>query len=275
MIPEKSFRWYTGRGLVYAAAITIALFVLVPIYIITVLAFSPEEVVRGFPKPLIPTQFSTETISFFLNTTGVYDALLQSVIVAVIALVVSTLLGAPAGYALARFYFRGENAYRLTILATRAFPVVILAVPLVVTYIRIGLDDSAVGVAMLHSAMALPTTVLVTAAVFVGVNEDLEAAALTLGCSRIGAFRRIAFPLALPGLAASAIFVFVLSWNEVFAAAVLTLRNPTLPAQLVTQLNQSPVPFRFAGGFFILVPAIIFIAFVRRYLFNLWGVKLK
>ncbi len=98
---------------------------------------------------------------------------------------------------------------------------------------------------------------------------------MTLGCSRVSAFRRIALPLALPGLAASAIFTFVLSWNEVFAATILTMQNRTLPARVMVQLSNSPIPFRFAGGFFILLPAILFMFFVRRYLFSLWGMTIK
>lgn len=276
MKQTRGVRWFMGRGLTYLAAAFVAIFIIGPVYLITVLAFSPREVVQqSFPKPFIPTEVSTETVSFFLDATGVIDSVIQSGIVAVITLVLSLIIGAPAGYALARYVFRGADTYRLGILATRAFPIVILAVPLIVTYIRLGLDDTALGVALLHTAMALPTTVLVTSAIFVGVSQDLEAAAMTLGCSRFGAFRRVALPLALPGLAASAIFTFVLSWNEVFGAAILTLQNPTLPAKLIIQLDQSPVPFRFAGGFFILVPAVVFMAFVRKYLFSLWGVKLK
>lgn len=270
----RSRSWY-NRGLLYALALVLALYILVPIYLITVMAFSPRDVVYDYPKPIIPTQISTDTLSFFLNSFGVLDSVRTSVVVAVLTLVISLIIGAPAGYALARYIFAGQDTYRLLILATRAFPIVILAIPLAVTYIRWGLDDTALGLALLHTAMALPTTILVTSSVFVGVSKELEEAAMVMGCSRFGAFRRVALPLALPGLAASAIFTFVLSWNEVFAAAILTIRNPTLPAKLVVQLNQSPLPFKFAGGFFILVPALIFMLFVRRYLFSLWGVKLK
>jgi len=270
----RSRSWF-NRGLLYALAIVLALYILVPIYLITVMAFSPREVVYDFPKPIIPTQISTDTISFFLNSFGVLDSVRNSVVVAVLTLIISLIIGAPAGYALARYIFAGQDSFRLLILATRAFPIVILAIPLAVSYIRWDLDDTTIGVALLHTAMALPTTILVTSSVFVGVSKELEEAAMVMGCSRFGAFRRVALPLALPGLAASAIFTFVLSWNEVFAAAILTIRNPTLPAKLVVQLNQSPLPFKFAGGFFILVPALIFMLFVRRYLFSLWGVKLK
>ena len=94
---------------------------------------------------------------------------------------------------------------------------------------------------------------------------------MTLGTTRLGAFRRVALPLALPGLAAAAIFSFVTSWNEVFAATILTVRNTTLPAQVLASLNLSPLYFRFAGGFFLIVPSLFFIFFMRKYLFNLWG----
>lgn len=264
-----------GRGAIYLAAILVALYIFIPIYMITVMAFSPRDLVYSYPKPLFPRQISIDTLSFFLNSFGILASVKNSVIVAVLTLVISLLVGAPAGYALARYIFPGKDLYRILILSTRAFPVVILSIPLITTYIRWNLDDTTLGVALLHTAMALPTTILVTSSVFVGVSKDLEEAAMTMGCNRFGAFRRVALPLALPGLAASAIFTFVLSWNEVFAAAILTVRNQTLPARLIVQLNVSPVPFRFAGGFFILIPAIIFMLFVRRYLLSLWGVQLK
>jgi multiple sugar transport system permease protein len=85
------------------------------------------------------------------------------------------------------------------------------------------------------------------------------------------AFLRVVIPLAIPGVAASAIFAFVTSWNEVFAAILLTLTNRTLPAQILYALDRSGDPFKFAGAFFMLVPSIIFIFFIRRYLFNMWG----
>lgn len=263
------------RGLVYLLAIAIALYILIPIYLITVMAFSPRNVVYAYPKPIIPHQISTDTLLFFLNSYGVIASVRNSVVVALLTLIVSLAIGAPAGYSLARYISPGQDTYRILILSTRAFPVVILSVPLAVTFIRLGLDDTVFGVALIHSAMALPTTILVTSSVFIGVSKELEEAAMTLGCSRFGAFRRVALPLALPGLAASAIFTFVLSWNEAFASALLTIQNQTLPAKLIVQINESPLPFKFAGGFFILVPALIFMLLVRRYLFNLWGIQLK
>jgi len=193
------------------------------------------------------------------------------VYVAALTLLFSLGVGTPAGYAIARFPFRGADTFRLAVVSTRAFPIVILSIPLAVTFIRWGIDDSVLGVSLAHSALALPFAVLVTSSVFAGISIELEEAAMTLGCSRLAAFRKIALPLALPGLAAAAIFVFIISWNEVFAASILTLRNPTLPAQLLSVLNESTLPFKFAGGFFLLAPSLLVIFVIRKYIFNMWG----
>jgi multiple sugar transport system permease protein len=144
-------------------------------------------------------------------------------------------------------------------------------VPLTVTFITWGLYDTLWAVALVHTAVALPTCVLITASIFISVPVDLEEAALTLGCTPLGAFTRVALPLALPGLAAASIFTFVLSWNEVFASVILTVSNRTLPAQVLSSLGDSPLPYRFAGGFALILPALVFIFFIRRYLFNMWG----
>jgi multiple sugar transport system permease protein len=255
----------------HGAAILLALWVLVPIYFITVAAFSTPDAVYAYPKQLLPRDVSFETMRFFLESDGVLGSLGRSAMVAAVTLALSLGIGTPAGYALARFAFRGADTFRLSIVSTRAFPIVILSIPLAVIFLRWGIDDTVFGLALAHTALALPFAVLVTSSVFAGISVELEEAAMTLGCSRVSAFRRVALPLALPGLAAAAIFVFLISWNEVFAASILTLRNPTLPAQVLAVLEQSPLPFRFAGGFFLLAPSLIVIFVIRRYLFNMWG----
>jgi multiple sugar transport system permease protein len=260
-----------SKPLVYLVGIVLSLWILAPLYFITIAAFSTEEDAYRYPKQLLPTDLSTDTLNFFLNFAGTIDAFWRSVIVAVITLAISLGVGTPAGYALARFTFRGSDTVRLSVVATRAFPIVILSIPLAVIFIRWGIDDSIQGVAFAHTALALPFVVLTTASVFASVPAELEEAAQTLGCSRASAFIRVALPLALPGLAASAIFVFIVSWNEVFAASLLTLENRTLPAQVLSLLEGAPLNFRFAGGFVLLAPSVIVILLIRRYLFTMWG----
>lgn len=263
---RRPVRWH-----LYVSAVLITLFIVIPIYLIAVAAFTPRSVLNGFPKPIVPVAVSTDTMQAFLSSRGVGQSVINSLLVGVMTLVLSTVLGAPAGYALARYVFRGRDAFQMLILLTRAFPIAILAVPLTVTFINWGLYDTLFGVALVHTALALPTTVLITASIFISVPADLEEAALTLGCTPVGAFTRIAMPLALPGMAAASIFTFVLSWNEVFASVILTVSNRTLPAQVLSSLGDSPLPYRFAGGFALIVPALVFIFFIRRYLFNMWG----
>lgn len=260
-----------GRVALYGMAVFLAVWVLAPIYLITITAFSPRSVVREYPKHLIPREFSAESMDFFVNSAGVYGSLWNSVLVAVITLALSTLIGAPAGYALARYVFKGRDPYRLIILSTRAFPIVILSIPLAVTFINWGIYDTIWAVALMHTALAMPFTILITSSIFVSVPHDLEEAALTLGCTPLQAFLRVVMPLALPGLAAASIFTFVLSWNEVFAAVILTLQERTLPAQVLSVLTQSPPHFRFAAAWFLMAPSLVFIFLIRRYLLGLWG----
>ncbi len=261
-----------NRGLTYFIALLIVLWILVPIYFIASMAFTTPESVRAYPKGVLPfIPFSFETMSFFLNSEGIIPGVINSIIVAVITLVLSTIIAAPAGYATSRYFFPGRDFYRLSILAVRAFPVVILSIPLAVLFINWGMFDSVYSLALMHTALTLPTTILVIGSVFASVPYELEEAAMVFGCSRVQAFRHVVLPLVLPGVAASAIFTFVMSWNEVFAASILTVQNRTLPAQVLFSLANSSEAYQFAGGFFMLVPSLIFMFFIRRYLFNMWG----
>ena len=198
--------------------------------------------------------------------------MLYSVEAALLCMFFSILLGVPAGYALARFAFRGATTYRLMILLTRAFPVAILALPLTVSFIRLGLYDTPLGVSLTHTALALPFAVLVSASLFQAIPSEFEEAAWVFGCSGITAFLRVVVPLALPGIAATSIFAFVISWNEVFAATVLTVRHKTLTAYLLSVLAESPLHVQFAGGFILIIPSVLFIFLVRRHLFAMWGI---
>jgi multiple sugar transport system permease protein len=260
-------RWVFVSGVLLICAWT-----LVPIYLVALSAIGGADVVNAWPKEFLPASLSLATLRNFLNLTGVWHATFVSAEVAVLCMVFSILLGLPAGYALARFAFVGANAYRLTILITRAFPVGILALPLTVTFIRVGLYDTALGVSLVHTALALPFAILVSSSLFIGVPRELEEAAWVFGCSRLSAFFRVVLPLAIPGVAAIAIFAFVISWNEVFAAAVLTVRQRTLTAFLLSVLSESPLHVQFAGGLLLVVPSVLFIFLVRRYLFAIWGI---
>lgn len=256
-------------------ASALALLWLFPVYMIAVSALSSKADLLAWPKSWLPTELSMETMSFFVHVNGVWDSVLNSAVVAALTMVFAIILGAPAGYALARFNFRGQNIFRMLIVMTRAFPLAILSLPLVTRFISVGLYDTHLGVALVHTALALPFSILVSSSLFMGIPRELEEASWTLGCGKAESFARIILPLALPGLAATMIFSFVVSWNEVFAASVLTLNHRTLTAFLFASLEESPLHFRLAGGFFLTVPSLIFIFAVRKYLFSMWGISGK
>jgi multiple sugar transport system permease protein len=263
-------RWMFWTGVAMLCA-----WVLLPIYLVALGAFGGRTGVFKWPKSLWPSDISLQSFVAFLNVEGVASAFANSVIVASLTVLFSVALGAPAGYALARYQFAGQTSFRLLVLLTRAFPLAILALPLTVSFIRLGLYDTNFGVSLVHTVLALPFAALVTQSLFMGIPREYEEAAWVFGCSPIQAFFKIVLPLAMPGLAATAIFAFVISWNEVFAASVLTVRNRTLTAYLLAVLSESPLHYRFAGGLLLIVPSVAFIFAVRKYLFAVWGVGSK
>ena len=260
------------RRLLLAGAVIATIWVVLPIYFLVVNAWSSQDAVNAFPKAFVP-EMNHESLSFLLGFDGVLSSLVNSLIVAAITMIFSIGLGAPAGYALARYEFRGKGTFRLLILLTRAFPLPLLALPLTVLYIRLGVDDTLVGLALVHTMLALPFAVLITFSLFSGVPTELEEAAWVFGCTKVQAFRRVVLPIALPGLAASAIFAFVISWNEVFASSVLMIQNRTLTAFLLQNLDVSPMHMKFAGGALLVLPAATFMFLIRKHLFAMWGIS--
>lgn len=269
-ITLEQARTRTRRVLFWGGALA-TVWVLLPVYLLLINAFSSPQAVSQFPKAYWP-EGNTESLAFLLGFQGVLSALTNSISVAAITMVVSILLGAPAGYAIARYEFHGKTAFRMLIMLTRAFPLPLLALPLTVLFIRFGIDDTLWGLAMVHTMLALPFAVLITYSLFSGVPVELEEAAWVFGCNKWQAFVRVVLPLAAPGLVASAVFAFVISWNEVFAAAVLTIEKRTLTAFLLQSLNTSPVYLKFAGGALLVVPAALFMFLIRKHLFAMWGI---
>lgn len=274
--PARSITLPSARRLLLWTGLAVLLaWVLVPIYFVALGAFGGRLGVFKWPKSVWPGDLSLAPMMQFLAIEGVFNALVNSLIAAGLTVVFSVVLGAPAGYALARYNFPGQNAYRLLVLLTRAFPLAILALPLTVSFIRLGLYDTPFGVSLIHTVLALPFAALVTQSLFMGIPREYEEAAWVFGCTRFQAFVKVVLPLALPGLAATAIFAFVISWNEVFAASILTVQERTLTAYLLKILAESPLHYRFAGGFILIIPSVLFIFAVRRYLFAVWGIASK
>ena len=191
------------RLLLITGASLACLWVALPIYFLLANALSTPEAVNSFPKKWVPG-VDLGSIRYLLDYDGVLKSLLNSLAVALLTMVGAISLGAPAGYALARYEFKGKSGFRMLIMLTRAFPLPLLALPLTVYFIRLGIDDSLVGLALVHTMLALPFAVLITYSLFSGIPVELEEAAWVFGCNKLQAFRRVVLPLALPGMVASA-----------------------------------------------------------------------
>lgn len=252
----------------------VTLWFLGPLFFIFLASLTPSSDFYSMNK-IFPSELTFEHIYKLLVNLGGWRALLVSIQVAIVAIAISFALGIPAGYALTRYIFPGKNMIKLVMLFTRSLPLVVIAVSLVTMYLRLNLADTMFGVALAHAAMVLPFVVLITSSIFSGVFVEYEEAGMIFGLSRFGAFLKITMPLALPGLAASAIFAFIMSWNEVFASSVLAITNRTLPAHILSTAMASPDYFKFAAGTIMAVPALIFIFVIRKYLISMWGISLK
>lgn len=255
-------------------AVIIGVWFLTPLVLVTISAFALPADYYEIEK-VIPTHFTIEQFNDLFFKFEAWQSTLTSVKVAGLTILFSFALGLPAAYALSRYVFRGKNFLKLLILSTRMFPLMVLAIPLLIIFMKIGVSDTIYGVALAHTAMALPLVILVSSSILSGISVEYEEAAMIFGLSRLRAFFRITLPLALPGLAASAIFAFIISWNEVFVAAILTLTNRTLPAHILNAAMASPDYFKFTAGFIMAVPALVFVFFVRKHLVTMWGISLK
>jgi len=274
IIEKKSvIRYYLSKVLFAAVVIIVVTWVVLPFFMTIIYALS--DPLQYYDRHIIiPTKYTIEHILSLIDL-GAGQAIINSIIVALLTILFSFTIGLPAGYAFARYKFRGKDSLKLFLISLRMFPIIVIAVPLVSLYIRLGLSDSLLGVALAHTAMALPFVVLITSSIFAGVPVELEEAGLIFGLSKIQAFLRITLPLALPGLTVAGIFTFIMSWNEVFIAAVLTFRNRTLPAFVLQSALASTDFIKFVAAFIMFVPALIFVFIAGKYLIQMWGITLK
>jgi len=212
-------------------------------------------------------------ILFFQVINGAGRAVLNSLMVAGATIVISLTIGGMGGYAFARYFFKGKSLLKLSVLFVRMFPAVSLAIPMVIILARMGLYDRPLGLSLVYSVGQISMSIWITASVFMSIPVSLEEAAMIFGTTKVGAFWYVTLPLALPGLAACAMYSFIGSWNEVIAAVVLTQFNPTFPVVVYKALvgSQGQINLITAGSVAQALPAIIFTLIIRKYIIQMWG----
>jgi multiple sugar transport system permease protein len=233
-----------------------------PVWIPSALSFDSYKILFGMPTPegAFGLGGSIPVLTYGRN----------SIVIALVATAFAIVLGTLAGYAFSRFSFRGKNSIFLGFMLGRAIPGIALSLPLFVLFARVGLSDTIPGMIITYIALNIPFTAWLMDGFFRALPEELDDAARIDGCSYWGAFIRVALPLALPGVAAAAIFAFLTSWNE-FALASIITRTPksrTFPPALFEFTGQFVSDWRgmTAMAVLMLIPAVIFVALVQRQL---------
>lgn len=227
-----------------------------------------ESIFFTKPRDLL---FNYDT--FFKVTRDAVPALIRSLQIAAVTILISLSIGGAAGYAFARYIFKGKETLRFSVLFVRMFPAVAIALPMVIILARANLYDEPMGLSLIYSVGAIGMTIWITASIFMGIPESLEEAAQVFGASKFQAFMRITLPLALPGLAAAAMFTFLGAWNETVSAIILTQFKPTFPVVVYQTLlgASGQVNLAAAGGIAMALPAIFFTFYLRKYINQMWG----
>jgi multiple sugar transport system permease protein len=233
-----------------------------PIWIPRTLTLDSYKILFGMPTP--------EGAFGLGGSIPVAQYARNSIIVALVGTAIAIVVGTLAGYAFSRFSFRGKQSLFLAFMLGRAIPGIALSLPLFVLFARAGLSDTLPGLILVYVALTIPFTAWLMDGFFRAIPEELDDAARIDGCSHWGAFWRVALPLALPGVAASAIFAFLTCWNE-FALASTITRTPksrTFPPALFEFTGQFVSDWRgmTAMAVLMLIPAVVFVAVIQRQL---------
>jgi multiple sugar transport system permease protein len=182
---------------------------------------TPLETIAVPPK-LLPTHWTFANYGTALHRDGVPRAIANSVVTAALSTVISLVLAVPAAYGVTRFKTRLGQWFIMGALVTRMVPPVAIGIPLLTTMSFLGLTDTSLGLALAHTTISLPLSIWLMASFFEAVPNELDEAAKIDGCSRLGALWRVVLPVTSGGIAVTAIFAFLASWNEFLFALLLT-----------------------------------------------------
>jgi len=268
---RKKFRLNFYTGVWFIGIIIMFLIVIIPIFIMFKYSISDRAsiiVPPGEPIPIWPFHPTFEMYKYIAGTKEFIGAGMMSLNIALATVCLSLILGAPAAFALVRYRIPGKALLLVLLISIRLFPDVASAVPVTETFMKYGLMN-AFGVCLAHTLLSLPYIIYIAMGVFETIPKDLEEQAQILGASKFYAFTRIIIPVALPGLAAAAIYAFLLSWNEfIFAYFLLFFSETyTLPVHLAKIMAWSPQHNVLATiSVVISIPVIIFTFIMQKYM---------
>jgi len=197
-------------------------------------------------------------------------ALLNSIKIASAVTVICIFIGSLAAYALVRIPFGWNRGVQLSIMAIRMIPEVSLILPLFILASSLQLINKPIVLIVTYMSFALPYTIWLMTAYFATVPVELEDAARLDGCSRLGILFRVVMPISVPGLVSTAMFVFLLAWDEFFYALIFTstLAAKTVPVAIAEFVGRYVVNVNgmMAGGILAAIPPVLVALLFQRYI---------
>lgn len=265
----KTRKRVTGAllGIAVAALVCAALFPIVWIFLTSLK--QPIDTISMPPKFLFsPTLYNYRELLFEGDIAfGFYFA--NSAVITVASTLVSMVLACLAGYSLARLRPRGSGGISMGILAARMLPPIVLVVPLYLITSSIGLLDTRISLIVPYIALNIPLATWMMRSYFLDLPPALEEAGLIDGCNWFTAFLKVIMPISTPGVAATGIFSFVLSWNDFVLALPLTITN-AVPLPIVAsrvRVEEGVLWGRLGAiSIILIVPVVVYTFFAQKYL---------
>jgi len=228
-----------GTPFSYLAALLIIGITLVPLLYAVLGGFRTNAQLNSHPVG-IPSPWVISNYADVFGGSVFWQALANSLIIALIATVLTVAFGAMAGFALSRYTFKGREAFYTLFTVGLLFPISAAALPLYLLLRQVGLLENLLGVALPQAAFALPVTIVILRPFMRAIPGEIEDAAVVDGTSRLGFFWRILLPLSRPALTTVAVLAFVTSWND-YLLPMLVLSDPndfTLPLGVASFQSQ-------------------------------------
>jgi multiple sugar transport system permease protein len=254
----------------------LALIMLFPVFWMLETSFKNIQSIYANPPEFLgwsPTLENYRNVFVERGGTGEVSDLVRnfanSVVIAIATTVLTTLVGVPAAWAYSRFSLKGEKDQLFSILATRFLPPVVVVIPLFVMWREIGLYDTHLGLVLLYIGFNLPLTIWMMKGFIDEIPADYEEAAMTDGYSRLEAASKISLPMMLPGIAATAVFTLIFTWNEfVFAIFLTNDAATTVPPAIAGLIGGQQTPWGLvaASAMVFGAPVVLFGTLVRKHL---------
>lgn len=241
---------------------------LFPIFVLLLTSFkSRRDVFSGILS--FNAVFSFDNYIDILETYNFMFYLKNSFIVASTATIVTIVLGSFAAYGFSKYEFKGKSAILLSVIALRMIPPVSLLLPIYQIASCNGLNDTKIVLVLINTALNLPFIIWMLKGFFDCISNELIESSQIDGCSHFSTFARIILPLIKPGLFATAVFTFIMTWNDFLFPLVLTsIKSPTLPIMASTFQTEFGVDWGGMGAasVLILAPVLIISLLTQRWL---------